>query len=272
MPLKQIVNYMCLRIVNDNELEVLNSENGLHNMQPERTGESRPLSCAFFPMQPKRKSQRKQDYDYSQPGYYAVTVCTQNRSCLFGTIVDGDMRLNDAGRMIVKTWYEIPDHYPGIELDVMQIMPDHLHGTIVVCEVGVPLHRDGRPNLRIVNDRKTQVGLMMTSPLRRNGFTIPGNGRAQGPSPTTLSDVMERFKSITTKRYIAGVRAHGWHSFSGRLWQRSYHDRIIRNETELNRIRTYVCSNPSNWDADENNIEIQDRTCPCNETVLTSRS
>jgi len=70
-------------------------------------------------MQPKRKSQRKQDYGYSQPGYYAVAICTQNKSCLFGMIVVGDMLLNDAGRMIDKTWNEIPEHYPGIKLDVM---------------------------------------------------------------------------------------------------------------------------------------------------------
>ena len=218
-------------------------------------------------MQPKRKSQRKHGYDYSQPGYYAVTVCTQNRSCLFGVIDNGDMRLNDAGRMIGKTWCEIPDHYPDIELDVMQIMPNHLHGIIVVREVGAA--PCGRPNLRIENGHKPQVGLRIASPLCRSDFTIPGNGRAQGPSPTTLSDVMERFKSITTKRYIDGVRARGWHSFSGKLWQRSYHDRIIRNETELNKIRTYICNNPNDWGADENYIEIQDRTCPCSRPSLS---
>ena len=97
---------------------------------------SRPLRQAFYPMQPKRKSQRKQDYDYSQPGYHAVTVCTQNRSCLFGVIGKGDMLLNEAGRMIDKIWHEMPEHHPGIALDVMQIMPNHLHGIIVVREVG----------------------------------------------------------------------------------------------------------------------------------------
>ena len=184
-------------------------------------------------MQPKRKSQRKQDYDYSQPGYYAVTICTQNRSCLFGVIDNGDMLLHDAGRMIDKTWYDIPDHYPGIELDVMQIMPNHLHGIIVICEVG-------------------------TAP---RGRPLPGieNGQARGPVPTgclSLSDVMERFKSLSTTRYIAGVKTAGWLSFSGKLWQRSYHDRIIRSESELIKIRTYISNNPREWDSDENYIEL----------------
>ena len=94
-------------------------------------------------MHPKRKSQRKHGYDYSQPGYYAATVCARNRPCLFGAIDNGEMLLNDAGRMIDKTWHAMPDHYPGIELDVMQIMPNHLHGIMVVREVGAAPR--GRP-------------------------------------------------------------------------------------------------------------------------------
>jgi hypothetical protein len=62
---------------------------------------------------------------------------------------------------------------------------------------------------------------------------------------------------LTTKRYIDGVRINGWYSFPGKLWQRSYHDRIIRNEQELNKIRTYICNNPVDWESDENNIDIQ---------------
>ncbi len=110
-------------------------------------------------MQPKRKSQRKKDYDYSQPGYYAVTICTQGRSCLFGIIDNDDMQLNDAGRMVNDTWHEIPDHYPGIELDVMQIMPNHLHGIIVVCVGAGPCARPTAPvAVRISAKRKDRHG------------------------------------------------------------------------------------------------------------------
>jgi len=161
-------------------------------------------------MQPNRKSQRKKDYDYSQPGYYSVTICTQRRSCLFGTIQNGEMPANDAGQMVRDTWYEIPTYYPGIELDVMQIMPNHLHGIIIIHAGGL-----------------------------------------------SLSDVIERFKSLTTKRYIGGVKNNGWHPFPGKLWQRSFHDRIIRNETELNHIRTYIHNNPLQWEFDENNIDLE---------------
>ncbi len=198
-------------------------------------------------MQPKRKSQRKKDYDYSQPGYYAVTICTQGRSCLFGIIDNDDMQLNDAGRMVNNTWHEIQDHYPGVELDVMQIMPNHLHGIIVVCVGTAPR---GRP--------------------------YPGKekGQARGPVPTgflSLPDVIERFKSLTTTRYIEGVKNAGWLSFPGKLWQRSYHDRIIRNATELTKFRTYICNNPSEWDTDENNIEMKRKTEPANSEARFQR-
>ena len=101
-------------------------------------------------------------------------------------------------------------YYPGIELDVMQIMPNHLHGIIII-----------------------RAGVL------------------------SLSDIIERFKSLTTKRYIDGVNNNGWRLFPGQLWQRSFHDRIIRNEMELNHIRQYICNNPNEWDTDENNIDLK---------------
>ena len=79
-----------------------------------------------YPMQPKRKTQRKKEYDYSQPGYYSVTICTQLRSCLFGAIQNGEMLANGAGQMVQDTWHEIPTYYPGIGLDVMQIIRNEM--------------------------------------------------------------------------------------------------------------------------------------------------
>ena len=70
-----------------------------------------------------RKSQRKKNYDYSQPGYYAITICTQGRLCLFGIIDSDDMHLDDAGRMVNDTWHEIPKHYLGMELGMSQVLP-----------------------------------------------------------------------------------------------------------------------------------------------------
>ena len=178
-------------------------------------------------MQPNRHSQRKKGYDYTEPGYYAITLCTYNRVCLFGVIVDGDMRFNDAGRMIHQTWHEAPNHHPGIELDVSQTMPNHLHGIVVVRDLSDP---------------------------HANPHHGTKNGRTQRSAPTSVSTVIQRFKTLTTKRYIEGVKTARWPVFHHKLWQRNFHDRIIRNETELNRIRSYIDNNPAQWASDENNI------------------
>jgi len=108
-----------------------------------------------------RQSQRKKDHDYSQPGYYSVTVCTHGRSYLLGKIDDGHMLPNDAGRMINDTWCEIPQHYSGIEIDQMQIMPNHLHGIIVICEVGAAPR--GRPTFRMDNGDENSDNLERSS-------------------------------------------------------------------------------------------------------------
>ncbi len=101
----------------------------------------------------------RKDYDYSESGYYSVTLCTQNRLCLFGNIDCGVMLVNVAGRMITDTWHAIPEHYPRIELDEMTIMPNHLHGIIVI------------------NDRRNPY----VCPRH-----LPDEGRAQGPAPTVV--------------------------------------------------------------------------------------
>ena len=186
-------------------------------MNKNRTVGAKNLSPLQNPTRQHRRSIRLRDYDYSQGGAYFVTICTQNRECLFGDVADGDMRLNDAGRMIQAVWDEIPTNYSGIETDEFAIMPNHIHGIVII----VGATPCGRPHTG-----QAQV-----------------LGQAQGPAPTTmlsLSDVMHRFKTMTTKRYTDGVKQFGWPTFPGRLWQRNYYEHIIRNDDELNRIREYI--------------------------------
>ena len=83
-----------------------------------------------------RRSIRLRGYDYSLNGMYFVTICTQGRLRLFGDIADGEMKLNDAGRMVRATWDEIPAHYFGVEIDQFTVMPNHIHGIIKI--VGAP--------------------------------------------------------------------------------------------------------------------------------------
>ncbi len=187
-----------------------------------------------------RRSIRLKGYDYSQTGTYFITICVKNRQCLFGEIVGAgagpcacpEMVLNDAGRMVQSVWNEIPKYYFGVDIDAFQIMPNHVHGIIVLVGAGPRAGPDG--------------GQPRGQP----------QGQPRGVAPTTglsLPDVVHRFKTMTTKRYIDGVKQHGWPRFGGKLWQRNYYEHIIRNDTDLQRIREYIENNPTQWDLDKKN-------------------
>ena len=172
-----------------------------------------------------RRSIRLPEYDYSKAGMYFITICTQDRVCLLGKIESGKMVLNDAGCMVEAIWKEIPRYYCGFGVQEHIIMPNHFHGIIEI--VGA-------------DPRVCPSGCSL------------GLGQTRGSAPT-ISDIVQRFKTMTTKKYIDGVKQNGWVSFNGKLWQRNYYEHIIRNTDELNRIREYIINNPLNWDSDKNN-------------------
>ncbi len=184
-----------------------------------------------------RRSIRLQGYDYSRTGAYFVTLCTQNRECLFGEIENGKMVLNDAGLMVQIVRDEMRPNYPGVETDDFIVMPNHIHGIIILVGAGPCACPDG--------------------PCACPDTGQPQNGgQPQGVAPTlSLPDVVHRFKTMTTKRYTDGVKQSGWPPYPGRLWQRNYYEHIIRNETELNKIREYIINNPFNWQSDEHYSE-----------------
>jgi len=159
-----------------------------------------------------RQSIRLKNYDYSQNGLYFVTICTENRKCLFGNIFNGKMVLNDVGNMIEKLWNKIPDRFNTMQLDVFQIMPNHVHMIF-----------------RIV------VGA---------GFMPARIKRATTGVAPTIGNIIGTFKSLTTHEYITGVKYNGWEPFNKRLWQRNYYEHIIRTENDLNKIREYIKLNP----------------------------
>ena len=180
-----------------------------------------------------RRSIRLKGYDYSQAGAYFVTICAKDRECLFGDVVDGEMRVNDGGRMIKKWWRESSRKFQNIELDEFVIMPNHLHGIIVI--VGVALC--GRP------------GIDAQSPKTGN---TPQTGQPHRVAPT-LGDIIDWFKTMTTNEYIRNVRQDNWPPFNGRLWQRNYYEHVIRNGEGLTSIRQYIVDNPAKWAEDEDN-------------------
>jgi putative transposase len=181
-----------------------------------------------------RRSIRLAAYDYAQAGAYFVTVCAQNRECAFGEVVDAEMVLNEPGRMVATVWRELPHHYPGVEVDTLVVMPNHVHGIIMLVGAGPCARPDVGAGPRACPDGVS--------------------GQPRGVAPTmSLPDVVHRFKSLTTARYRRGVLQDRWPPFSGRLWQRNYYEHVIRNEEELDAIRQYVADNPGRWEEDSEN-------------------
>jgi putative transposase len=183
-----------------------------------------------------RRSIRIPKYDYSQCGAYFITIVTQKRVCLFGNIHNYEMVLNAAGEMIDQVCREIPIVLKGVELDHYQIMPNHFHGIIVLNPI----------ESQLIND------LTVGADLR----VCPGQPRRVAPTqnPFAFFDIVQRFKSLTTRRYIDGVRNQNWPRFDNRLWQRNYYERVIRNDREHQALVDYIFANPSNWEDDQENL------------------
>ena len=162
-----------------------------------------------------RRSIRLRGHDYARPGLYFVTLCTADRRPLFGTVVNGRMALNDAGRAAAACWREIPCHFPNTALDEWIVMPDHLHGILRIAT------RSERA--KWANDH-SETGANDHSPLP-HGTT------------GTLGSIVRGFK-IGVTRHLGGVSP----------WHRNFYDIIIRDAAALANIRAYIRDNPTNWD------------------------
>ena len=168
-------------------------------------------------MRHRRRSIRLPGYDYSQPGLYFVTICTQNKKCFFGKIENGIVHPNRYGKIILEQWEWLEKQYPYIKLDMWILMPDHLHAIIYIK------HQN------------------FTMDCCRGGSrTAPTSG---GIKRKTLGRLIGAFKTISTK-HINHLR----NSTGSKLWQRGYYERIIRNEREYYAIRKYITDNPIYWD------------------------
>jgi putative transposase len=174
-----------------------------------------PPPMPYNPDAHHRRSIRLQDYDYSQAGVYFITICAAVRQPWFGDVDGAEMRLNVAGQMVSVEWQNLPTRFAQIALDIFIVMPDHLHGVLHIIDGSAPAPRDDQ--------------------------------QRHGTAPRSLGRMMQAFKSLTTHAYIQGVKEHSWPPFFGKLWQRNYYERVIRNETELQHTCEYIVQNPLRW-------------------------
>ena len=190
-----------------------------------------------------RRSIRLQRYDYTRQGAYFVTICTRNRVCLLGDIVEGRMHLSEAGRLAQAVWEDLPRHYPHVQIDVWVIMPNHMHGIIILTEAQAT--EDDMPSGA---DPKTDVGAISKINV--------GAGFKPAPTAPTrhgLSEIVRAFKTFSARRINA------LHNTVGTpFWQRNYYENVIRNESALDRIRQYIVDNPARWREDPENPAVRD--------------
>jgi REP element-mobilizing transposase RayT len=176
----------------------------------------------YNPKKHHRRSIRLRNYDYSQAGAYFVTICTINRKCLFGKIEGPNnnspniMLSNVAGKIVQQCWLEIPTHFPNAELDKFVVMPNHIHGIIIIKNVWV----------------------QNFEPIQQNKY--------QKIIPQSIGSIIRGFKIGVTKWFRQNTNIYN-------VWQRNYYEHIVRNERELNQIREYIINNPLQWQFDREN-------------------
>lgn len=168
-----------------------------------------------------RRSQRLPFHDYSASGAYFVTVCTKDRVCLFGDVKEEAMHLNESGRIVEMAWNTLSEHYPNIVLDTIVVMPNHVHGLIIVRDV----HMD-TADVEMIDDTSLRA--------TRRRMLLPR--------------IMGRFKMTSARRINDLRQSQGFP-----IWQRGYHEHVVRDQGTLKRIRQYITNNPAQWASDAEN-------------------
>lgn len=187
------------------------------------------MSTDWLKEYPSRRSIRLQGYDYSQPGAYFVTIVTHARSMLLGDVNKGTMVLNGLGEAAAESWGWLTTAFQHVRLDEWVVMPNHVHGIIVLVEDG------------------TWAGDSRAAPTARPGrfaaFVDPSQAKR-----AALPQIVGAFKTVAGQRIDQIRRTPGVP-----VWQRGYYDHVVRGEVELKRIRGYLVGNPGKWEEDEEN-------------------
>ncbi len=157
-------------------------------------------------------------WDYGQNGYYFVTICTDNRERYFGQIINNEMSFAKMGLVAQKYWKEIPEHYPFVNLDMFIIMPNHIHGIIII---------------------EKSVATQNFASLQHDNY----EGNKFGPQSKNLAAIIRGYKAAVKKYSTINNIAFPW--------QPRFYDHIIRNERELFNIRKYIICNPYKWKDDK---------------------
>ncbi len=191
------------------------------------------------------KSTRLQQWDYRWAGAYFITICTENSLNYFGNIVETDdieqpqkMKLSPIGVIADIVWYEIPNHAKNVELGAFVVMPNHIHGIIIINQTDV----DDIDDVDNVDNVETGHALSLQQPPQSQPQPI-GKNRFQNIGKNSISSIVGSYKSAVTKH----ARRLGYNF----AWQSRFYDHIIRDEKSFQRISEYIKNNPLNWKEDK---------------------
>lgn len=185
------------------------------------------------------KKYRLPEWDYTETGYYFITICIDKRKNYFGEIENGHIRLSPIGEIAVQFWIEIPKHFDNVVLDEWIIMPNHVHGIIEIKEKDL-VGTGHRPVLS-GNKFNARTGRCPVPTSNKSRF---GNVPAK-----SVSVIIGSYKSICTK--IINQKYPNLHF----AWQTRFYDRVLRDEIELNNARIYIQYNPDKWQWSQDNLE-----------------
>ena len=181
----------------------------------------------FDPERHYRHSIRLRGRDYTRGGAYFVTMCTYERACLFGAVIDGEMHLNEYGEIVLQEWFRTAELRPHVRLDEAEfvVMPNHVHGIIWIIDA------EGRQN-------------------EAEGGVTSDESPSPGAKRGSIGAIIARFKGASAKRINLRRGTPG-----ASVWQRGYYDHVIRNKATLHQIRRYIITNPLRWSHDRENLD-----------------
>ncbi|NIM57442.1 MAG: hypothetical protein GTO16_00660 [Candidatus Aminicenantes bacterium] len=223
-----------------------------------------------------RRSLRLKGYDYSQPGAYFITICTENRVCYLGNVVDGITISYPISDIIRDIWQEIPEKFQGVDLDAFIIMPNHIHGIVVIkkeCRHMIQqAHQDNSENIgeglihqMHIKDNAKDMEVSFIDQTFTNNFIKKNKVDLINQTPTENHKSQKQKKWALMQdpkrtigkiiRYLKARTAKIVHDrfFPSFQWQRNYYEHTVRSPRELDSIREYIINNPLKWALDREN-------------------
>ena len=206
-----------------------------------------------------RRSIRLNGYDYSQPGLYFITICCQDRINRFGSVENGEMVLNEFGHIARIEWQKLTERFFNMDLGAFQIMPNHIHGIIILKDTPVgtgftPVQNEMKPQNEIKPQNEMEFQNAMEFQNNDGIYATEHNVNTAVEAtarvaPTAVPDIVGAYKSLVANGCLAIFKSYN--QTMGKLWQRNYYEIIIRNEKSYQNISEYIINNPLKWQNDK---------------------